>query len=109
MRTAGMDCAVNATSEAQIRIGWLSIIPTCSPIMPMNPLIPARAAIHTLKGHAMPQPPADQIPPPATTRVPPDVGEQYLILALQQVALNLATLRGCKLKGIAISLEPLPR
>jgi hypothetical protein len=83
-------------------------------MMPMNPLIPARAAIHTLKGHAMPQPPADQIPPPAemppaTITVPPDVGEQYLILALQQVALNLATLRGCRLKGITISLEPLPQ
>ena len=53
------------------------------------------------------QPPAE--PPPATIKVPPDVGEQYLILALRQVALNLATLRGCRLKGITISLEPLPQ
>ncbi len=36
-------------------------------------------------------------------------GHHHLILALQQVALNLATLRGCRLKGITISLEPLPQ
>ena len=109
-----MAYASPASLFMRIRTGLLSTIPTCSLMMPMNPLIPARAAIHTLKGHAMPQPPADQIPPPAemppaTIKVPPDVGEQYLILALQQVALNLATLRGCRLKGITISLEPLPQ
>lgn len=46
-------------------------------------------------------------PPPATITVPADVGEQYLISTLQLVALNIATLRNCRLKGITLNLEPL--
>jgi hypothetical protein len=109
-----MAYASPASLFMRIRIGWLSTIPTCSLMMPMNPLIPARAAIHTLKSHvAMPHDQNQSSSPPLSgvtvhnPSMPHEAIDALLVSLVQQFAMQLAAWRGSRLTDITLKMEPL--